>query len=235
MKRDCKLLIVAFGMVMMALLSAMSFSVSAQTHYNSNVTLGVKGGCDFSQVLFNPSVKQKMAMGITGGFMFRYIEENHFGLVAELNFVQRGWKEDFEDAPYNYTRTLNYFELPVLAHIYFGRRGRFFFNAGPQFGLFLGDKVKSNFNPEEMRQLPDFPISNRQNEQMLLKVSQKFDYGISAGVGSEFNVSKRNSLSVEARFYFGLGNVFPSSRKDKFNASNQMTISATIGYWFRIK
>lgn len=235
MKKKSKVFIVALNAVVMVVLSVASFCAEAQTHYNSNVTLGVKGGCDFSQVLFNPSVKQKMAMGLTGGIMFRYIEENHFGLIAEMNFVQRGWKEDFEDAPYNYTRTLNYFELPVLAHIYFGRRGRFFFNAGPQFGLFLGDKVKSNFNPDDMKNLPDFPVSNRQNEQMLLKVSQKFDYGIAAGLGSEFNVSKRNSISVEARFYFGLGNVFPSSRKDKFNASNQMTISATIGYWFRVK
>ena len=98
-------------------------------HYSSNVAIGVKGGVDFSRVFFNPSVDQKMKMGMSGGFMFRYIEENHFGLIAELNFVQRGWEEDFEDAPYNYSRTLNYLELPVMAHIFFGRRGKFFFNA----------------------------------------------------------------------------------------------------------
>lgn len=207
----------------------------SQTHYSSNVAVGVRGGVDFSQVFFNPSVRQKFALGMTAGVTFRYIEENHFGLIAELNFVQRGWAENFEEAPYNYRRTLNYIELPLLAHIFFGRRGRFFFNAGPQVALFLGESTKANFDPKEMASLPDFPYNNRMNEQMLLSVSQKIDYGISAGLGAEFNLNKRNSLSLEARFYFGLGNIFPSKRADTYNASNQMTLSATIGYWFRIK
>lgn len=211
------------------------FLANAQTHYSSNVSLGVKGGYDMSQVFFNPSVKQKFASGMTAGVTFRYVEENHFGLISELNFVQRGWSEDFEGAPYNYTRTFNYIELPVLAHIYFGRRGRFFFNAGPQIAMFLGEKTKANFDPANMAKLPDFPYTNRMTSQMLMEATQKIDYGISAGLGGEFNVSKRNSISLETRFYFGLGNVFPSKRTDKFSASNQMTISLCLGYWFRIK
>ncbi len=216
-------------------MSCAGINMNAQTHYSSNVSVGVKGGLDFSRVFFNPSVKQKFAMGATAGVMFRYIEENHFGLIAELNFAQRGWAENFEEAPYNYQRTTNYFELPVMAHIFFGRRGRFFANAGPQIGLYVGDKVSANFNPEEMATLPDFPYRNRMNEQMLMDVTQKFDYGISAGVGGEFNINKRNSLAIEARFYFGLGNLFPSKRSDTYSASNQMSVSATIGYWFRVK
>lgn len=207
----------------------------AQTHYSSNVAIGVKGGMDFSEVFFNPNVRQKVALGMTGGIMFRYVEEDHFGLIAELNFAQRGWSENFEDAPYRYTRTTNYIELPLLAHIFFGRRGRFFFNAGPQVGMFLGDHVSANFNPKDMATLPDFPYNNRMNEQMLLKVTQKMDYGISAGLGGEFNINKRNSLSLEARFYFGLGNIFPSKRTDTYSASNQWSIAATIGYLLRIK
>lgn len=211
------------------------FSAGAQTHYSSNVAVGGHGGVDFSKVFFNPAVKQSMKMGMMGGVMVRYIEENHFGLIAELNYVQRGWAENFEGAPYNYSRTLNYVELPVMAHIYFGRRGKFFFNAGPQVALYLGDSVESNFDPSQMATLPDFPASNRMNEQMLLDVNQKFDYGISAGLGAEFNLNKRNSLTLEARFYYGLGNVFSAKRSDTYSASNQMSISATVGYWFRIK
>lgn len=208
---------------------------SGQTHYSSNVSLGVKGGIDMSRVFFNPTVHQKFLMGMTGGVMVRYVEEDHLGLIAELNFAQRGWAENFEDAPYYYKRTTNYIELPVMAHIFFGRRGRFFFNAGPQVGLYLGDKTDANFDPQKMSTLPDFPYVNRMNEQMLLEVSQKIDYGISAGLGGEFNISKRNSISLEARFYFGLGNLFPSKRTDTYNASNQMSLAATLAYWFRIK
>lgn len=229
-----------FNMKLKSLLLAMSMSVcaglSAQTHYSSNVSVGVKGGVDVSQVFFNPSVQQKlMNLGMTGGVMVRYIEEDHFGLIAELNFVQRGWKENFEEAPYDYKRTLNYIELPVLAHIYFGRRGKFFFNAGPQVALFLGESTKANFDPYNTASLPDFPNRNRMNSQMTMDVTQKVDYGISAGLGGEFNINRKNSISLEARFYYGLGNIFPSKRTDTFSASNQMSISLALGYWFRVK
>lgn len=220
--------------ILVAVLAFMNQGFS-QTHYSSHVSIGAKGGVDFSRVFFNPTVEQKFLTGMTGGVMVRYIEENHFGLVGELNFAQRGWTENFEDAPYNYSRTLNYADLGVYAHIFFGRRGRFFVNAGPQIGLFLGESTKANFNPEDMNSLPGFPIRNRTNSQMLIDVSQKLDYGIAAGLGGEFNINQKNSIFVEARFYYGLGNIFPSKRADIFNASNQMTISASVGYWFRIK
>ncbi len=221
--------------IIASLLSAAFVSASAQTHYKANVALGAKGGADMSRVFFNPGVHQEFNFGGVAGLTFRYVEENHFGLIAEINWTQRGWKEDFEDAPYSYSRTLNYIQIPVLAHIYFGRRGRFFFNAGPEIGFFIGDSEKCNFNPYATENLPDFPNTNRTNTQMTMPVSQKVDYGISAGLGGEFSINRRNSLYLEARFYYGLGNIVKSGRTDPFNASNQMSVSLCMGYWFRVK
>lgn len=208
---------------------------TAQTHYQSNVSIGVKGGMDFSEVFFNPHVKQTFQPGVTAGIMVRYIEENHFGLIGELNFAQRGWKENFEDDPFKYSRDLDFLDLCFLAHVYFGRRGKFFFNAGPQVGYYLGEHIKSNFNPSEMSTTPGFPVINRINQQMTEPINLKVDYGISAGLGGEFSLNPRNSLCVECRFYFGLANIFSTKRADYFNASNQMSLSATVGYWFRVK
>lgn len=218
-----------------ALFLLLPIKMSGQTHYSSNVAIGGKAGVDFSRVFFNPHVTQNMVPGATVGVMVRYIEENHFGLIGELNFAQRGWAENFEGAPYNYSRTLNFVDLCFLAHIYFGSRVRFFFNAGPQVGYYLGEKVKANFNPEEMQHLPDFPYVNRINYQMLEPTKIKLDYGISASLGAEYNINRRNSISLEGRFYFGLANIFSTKRADNFNASNQMTVAATVGYWFRVK
>ncbi|MBD5222384.1 MAG: PorT family protein [Bacteroidales bacterium] len=214
------------------LVSAASF---AQTHYSANIAVGGHAGVDFSRVFFNPSVPQKFAVSGTAGAMFRYVEENHFGLIAELNWSQRGWKENFEDVPYRYSRTINYVEIPVMAHIYFGRRGRFFINAGPQVGVMVGETTNSNFDVSQIETLPDFPIKNRTNSQLDMKVSQKVDFGITAGIGGEFNINRKNSISAEVRFYYGLGNIMPSAITDIFRASNSMTIAATLGYWFRIK
>lgn len=167
--------------------------------------------------------------------MFRYIEENHFGLIIEANWMQRGWGEDFEGAPYNYHRITNYVEVPFMAHIYFGRRGKFFINVGPEVSFFIGESTKANFDPANMNSLPDFPIKNRTNTQMTMPVHHRMDYGITGGLGGEFNINKWNSVSLEVRAYFGLGNVMPDKRADVFSLSNQLTIAAEVGYWFRVK
>lgn len=216
-------------------LSGVFCNADAQSHYKSNVSLGVKAGADMSRVFFTPSTPQKFHVGSVAGVTFRYVEESHFGLQAELNFVQRGWNEDFEQAPYYYRRTINYIELPVLAHIYFGRRGRFFVNLGPQVALCLGSSESANFDPAHTQDLPDFPNTNRNNSQMTLPVTQKVDFGISAGLGGEFNLSPKNIISLEARFYYGIGNITKSGRQEAVRGSNQMTLSFTAGYWFRIK
>ncbi len=208
---------------------------TTQTHYNANRAIGGKAGGDMSRIFFNPGVPQSFQFGGVAGLTFRYVEESHFGLIAEINWTQRGWKENFENHPYNYSRTLNYIQIPVLAHIYFGRRGRFFVNAGPEVGFYLGDAVKANFDPKNTSDLQDFPNTNRTNMQLTMPVNQKIDYGISAGLGGEFSINKKNALYLEARFYYGLGNVLKSGRTDPFNSSNQMSISLCVGYWYRIK
>ncbi len=144
-------------------------------------------------------------------------------------------EESFEEAPYNYSRTSNYIQIPVMAHIYFGRRGRFFFNAGPEIGFFLGESTKANFDPFNTSELPGFPNTNRTNTQQTLPISHKVDYGISAGIGGEFSITRHNALYMEARFYYGLGNIVKSGRTEPFNASNQMSVSLCLGYWFRIR
>lgn len=224
-----------FGKIILVVLMLLSASqtVKAQTHYSANISVGVKGGVDLSRISFTPSVKQKFAIGMNGGVTFRYIEENHFGLITEVNFEQRGWSENFETYPYQYSRTLNYVQIPFLAHIYFGRRGKFFFNAGPEIGFLLGESTSANFDYNNLSQIKDFPI--RTTYQYQLAAENKVDYGISAGLGGEFNINRRNSIYIEGRFYYGLGNVLKSGRAENFRGSNSMSIMASIGYWFRIK
>lgn len=223
--------------IIISILSCLSVTaLQGQTHYEPNISVGGKAGVTLSQVFFNPSVPQGMKMGALAGVTFRYIEEKNFGLIAELNFAQRGWSENFEEAPYSYSRTVNYLQLPILAHIYFGNQhARFFFNAGPEFGLCLGESTSANFDINNYATLPDFPVKNRNNTQFTIPVEQTFDYGISAGLGAEVFVNKKNSITIEGRFYYGLGNILKSGRTEEFNASNSMSIMVTLGYWFRLK
>ena len=123
-------------------------TVAANLFSDHNVSIGAKGGMSLSRINFQSSVPQKMIGGAVIGATVRYIEENHFGLIAELNFEQRGWHEDFEPMKgYTFKRQFSYIQIPLLTHIYFGsERARFFFNAGPELGVMIGEKTTSNFD-----------------------------------------------------------------------------------------
>jgi len=221
----------AFILAVMSALLAM-----AQTHYEGAISVGGKGGATFSKVNFNPSVQQSMLPGMTAGVMFRYIEEKNFGLIAELNLTQRGWKEVFEESDYNYSHRFTYLELPIMTHIFFGgKRVKGFFNLGPEINIMLGDGIKSNFAYEQAADLSYFINDTRHIEQMTMDVNNRFDYGICAGAGMELNLNPKHSLLLEGRFYYGLTDVFPNHKTDIFSSSNSMSIMVTLGYFYRLK
>lgn len=211
-------------------------SLHAQRQYEPNFALGVKGGATLGLMSFSPAPKQTFNPGVTFGVVARYMEENHFGLIAEVNLTQRGWRENFEGQPFNYSRTLTYIQIPLMTHIFFGNQYvKGFFNLGPEFGYMLGSKINADFDYTNIATVPNFPSRNRVTEQMAMEVKNRFDYGIAAGVGIEFVVAKRHPIFLEGRYYFGLGNIFPATKRDYFSASRTMAIEATIGYMFKIR
>lgn len=210
--------------------------VTAQTHYEGQIAVGGKVGATLSRVNFNPTVQQQMLPGMTAGVMFRYIEEKNFGLVAELNLTQRGWKENLEESDYNYSHRFTYLELPVMTHIYFGnRRVKGFFNLGPELNVMISDGISSNFAYQDAASLDYFNQNTRHIEQLPMKVKNRLDYGICGGAGMELNLNAKQSLLLEGRFYYGLTDVFPNHKTDVFSSSNSMTVMVTLGYFYRLK
>lgn len=219
-----------------ALLLAVWGCAGAQTHYIPHVHVGAHAGATLSNIAFHPSVKEKMLQGVQMGVSFRFAEERHVGLVAELNLEQRGWKEDFNETALEYQHRLTYVQLPILTHIFFGSRVvKGFFNLGPEIAYLLGDKVTSNFDYLHPERVEGFPDDFRQTAQMGMKVTGRFDYGITAGAGVEFIIRRKHCIQLEGRYYYGLGNIFPSSKADHFSASRNTSILISLGYMFRIK
>ena len=144
--------------------------VSAQIgEHRNDFAIGFNGGYMMSSVGFTPEVQQKQHGGLTGGFSMRYTCEKYFkticSIYAEVNYAQAGWEEDILDKENNpviitetkeamaYKRTINYIQVPIFAHLAWGRETRglnIFVNAGPQFGLYLSDSQKTNFSVEHM-------------------------------------------------------------------------------------
>lgn len=207
-----------------------SAQIGEQRH---NFAVGVNGGINLNSVSFSPKVRQKNLMGINGGVTARYISEKYFSMICgaqiELNFSQHGWDEFYEDFPdLQYTRTMNYVEIPFLAHLAFGRdRGlQFFIHAGPQIGFLISDSktISGNWNDYK-------GITVEQHDKA---IDNKFDYGITGGAGIELRTKAGNFL-VEGRYYYGLSDFYNSTKKDYFSRSAHGVITAKITYLFDLK
>lgn len=198
-----------------------------------NLAVGVNGGINLNSVSFSPSVRQKNLMGITGGVTARYISEKYFSMICgaqiEVNFSQHGWDEFYEDYPeLQYTRKMNYVEIPLLAHLAFGKdRGlQFFIHAGPQVGFFLSDSYTISGDWDNFT-----GITVEQHDKT---VENKFDYGIAGGAGLELRTKAGNFL-VEGRYYYALSDFYKSTKKDYFARSAHGVITAKITYLFDLR
>lgn len=227
--------------------------VSAQIgEHRSDFAIGFNGGYMMSSVGFTPEVQQKQHGGLTGGFSMRYTCEKYFkticSIYAEVNYSQAGWEEDILDKDNNpviiketneamaYKRTINYIQVPIFAHLAWGRETRglnIFVNAGPQFGLYLSDSQKTNFSVEHMP-TTDYNRVSPVVAQDTMAVKNKLDYGIALGLGAEYSIPKVGHFLAEARYYYGLGNIYGASKRDYFGKSNYGQIVLKLSYLFDI-
>ena len=236
--------------VTVALILAFVFSnASAQIgKHRNDLSIGVNGGYIMSNIGFTPKVNQNMYGGMTAGVSFRYVCEKYFSTVcsvqAEVNYAKLGWEEKIlnqSDEPVinpqtgaaeEYSRTLNYIQIPIFAHLAWGKEQKglqFFFQAGPQVGFYLSESTKANYdlaNPNKTDR------SNQTIAQETMPVENKFDYGIAAGLGLEYSHPKAGHFQVEGRYYYGLGNIYGDSKKDYFSKSNIGNIVIKLTYLF---
>lgn len=219
--------------------------------HRSDFAIGINGGYALTNIGFVPSVSQGFHGGMTGGLSLRYVCEKYFNTIcsvqAEVNYTQMGWKEnilDRDDQPVinkvtglaeEYSRTINYVQVPVFAHLAWGREQRgaqFFFQVGPQFGYYLSETTKSNFEWSERN------MTDRVNPvcaQDTMAVEHKFDYGIAAGIGLEYSVPRIGHFQLEARYYYGLGNIYGDTKRDYFAKSNLGGIVFKLAWLFDLK
>ena len=240
-------------LLLMALLMGCGLSTHAQIgEHRNDFSVGVNGGYVLSSVKFTPKVPQGQHGGMTGGVSFRYVCEKYFKTIcsvyAEVNYAQVGWKEDIltkENEPVlidgtqealAYSRTINYVQIPVFAHLAWGREVRglnFFVNAGPQFGMYLSESTKTNFDLSTKID-SNTPRVSSVVAQDTMAVEHKFDYGIALGIGAEYSVPKVGHFLAEARYYYGLGSIYGTTKRDYFGTSNFGQIVIKLSYLFDI-
>ena len=220
--------------------------------HRSEFAVGFSGGYVMSNVGFATArVPQSQHGGLIGGLTMRYTSEKYFNsicaIVGEVNLAQIGWKEnilDINDLPVvntttgiqeRYQRDMTYLQVPVFARLGWGRERRgaqFFFQAGPQLGVFLKEKTQKTFewNQADFAQRTSDIVA-----QDTMAVEHKIDYGIAAGIGLELSLNKLGHIMLEGRYYYGLADIYGNSKRDYFARSNFGNIVIKLSYLFDIR
>lgn len=226
--------LVCVGIMLFVAVGFNSVQAQKKNDFKTDFSMGVGSGMTFHNVDFVPRILQTNKKGVFGGVAFRYISEKHWGIQTELNFSNRGWQEDWTqtDSTFAYSRSLNYLEMPVLTHLYFGKNKRFFVNIGPQFSYLINESHDMNepltaYIKKQKEDVPDNPEIGAQYE----SIQKKFEYGIVGGMGFELRTGI-GIFDLEGRYYFGLSDIFNNRKADTFSRSAHRIIEAKISYFF---
>lgn len=216
------------------LLIGVAIGVFAQPRLREpEISFGFHAGVQAASVDFYPTIPtmtpltKACTLAPNGGFIFRYSKHKHCALQIELNYQQRGWRESAAGndtvSPINYSRRLHYIELPMLMHVYVGKKAfRAYITAGPQIGYcFYDDMGKGTRQTAEVHQYSE--------------ITHRFDWGVGGGLGMLVNTPKAGTYQLEARFMYSLGTLYASTATDYFRKSHAMTLSINVGWLWNFK
>lgn len=215
--------------IVLLLLLVSLMSVAQPRLRTPEIYVGAHAGVMASTMLFRPNVAKidimQSPLTMNGGLVFRYAAHKVCAIQVEANYMQRGWREQIAlgtGSTMDYTRQLDYIEIPLLMHLYFGKqRFRGFINLGPQIGYCIRDIAT---------QLPS-TITSPQYQ----PIEKPFDWGLAGGLGCYYRTKKIGLFQLEARFNFSMGTTYNDRKVDYFSQSNAMNLSLNLAYLWEIK
>ena len=215
--------------IVLLLLLVSLMSVAQPRLRTPEIYVGAHAGVMASTMLFRPNVAKidimQSPLTMNGGLVFRYAAHKVCAIQVEANYMQRGWREQIAlgtSSSMDYTRQLDYIEIPLLMHLYFGKqRFRGFINLGPQIGYCIRDIAT---------QLPS-TITSPQYQ----PIEKPFDWGLAGGLGCYYRTKKIGLFQLEARFNFSMGTTYNDRKVDYFSQSNAMNLSLNLAYLWEIK
>lgn len=211
------------------LLLILSIAVSAQPRLRTpEIYVGAHAGAMASTMLFKPNIANidimQSPLTINGGLVFRYAGHKVCAIQTEINYMQRGWRETITlgQTTMDYTRQLDYIEIPLLMHLYFGKeRFRGFFNLGPQIGYCIRDVAT--------------PLPEGVTAPHYLPIDKPFDWGLAGGLGCYYRTRHIGLFQLEARFNFSMGTTYNNRKVDYFSQSNAMNLSLNFAYLWEVR
>jgi len=179
--------------------------------------IGVLGGAGYYDVSFDPSYGTVGDISPVFGVSFRYESPVNKSIELELRYRSGGWQS--QDI---YIRDLGIIELPVIAHVSFGKKKtRPFFTLGETVTFVISEKEET-LDPATDPVFSDYPIDN--------KVGFALNFGL--GVIRYF---AKSAVQFEVRGTLALTNLYKPGNELLISKSNAFFAEGTIKYLFRVK
>ena len=170
------------------LIAILLLMLSATIFAQGITAKGFKGGLNIvkftgSDADFDGEADPKFAMGFAVGGFLTYSINNQISIRPEILYSVKGSKYEEDGMTLNYT--MNYIDIPVLG--VFSVQENISIFAGPYFGMFLGGKMKMEYDGDS-------------DEEDIKKEDMANDFGLV--FGGSYGLG--NNLSIEARYALGL-------------------------------
>lgn len=225
MKKGIVVLFVLFSLFTFAQTKKLRFGVHAGLNYS-----GLRGYTIPADI--TSQYDESAAFGYLGGISLTYPLKEKVSLRVELNYERKTQKADniveirnsFEEPAqlYDFTskRHFDYLVMPILIHYQFTDKNSFFVNGGPFVGYLLKATLTSDIEAPELN--ADVDLSNDY---------KKLDYGLTVGLGKQFDIGSQNSIHLEIRNNLGLAKI---NKNDVWNGGHVRTnsLSFMVGYSF---
>ena len=213
------------------ILGIILLSVSNSFSQSSRSTVGFEGGSSFVTVYGNAIAgeNRSAAFRFSGGFSYQYRISDLFALRTNLFFERKGNKVIIDDmilgVPVDITghNYYNYLTVPLLCRVTFGKKIKFFANAGPYAGALLSERSIAETTSKDQPRTESTDIERY----------ERMDYGISSGIGMNFKLLEDISLGFELRNNLGLRNISKRPVLNDGTIKNNTT-SLLIGISFNL-
>ncbi|RRB02620.1 porin family protein [Larkinella rosea] len=201
--------------------------VKTESAYSGKgLSIGIRGGVNALLNEFNPGVEgteagqSETSPGFTGGLIINYGVGNVFSIQPEILYTRRSVKFAGEESGQKFSlkASFNAVEIPLLLKLSFGRKTRFFVNAGPYVSYGLDGRAKFVVDGQTI-------IDEKQK---LTSDDARLEYGVTGGLGVSIPAGP-GSILIEGRYNYSLGN---NADPKPAEYVSQQVATFSVGYLF---
>ncbi|MNU65563.1 hypothetical protein D3C71_548570 [compost metagenome] len=215
--------------IILSFISIAMTSVNAQTN---RYDWGIEGGPNLStfRVVNNPFLDAKPVIFGSGGFIFQYNTKKILSFKTGFSYQRKG----VQSQDFIYTNSngdfigegksvfsFDYITLPLLVKASFGKKVKFFINAGPYAGFLLAKNERGIVESKVVFENKD------------LTGLKRWDLGAAGGIGVAIPIKEFWMVHAEVRNYFGLQNINDSGNSKSYTNTTDLRLGVVYRLGFR--